>query len=49
MPIYDYKCPECGIKATTVRSIHVEEEAMLCPHDETEMKREWGFGGFKVY
>ena len=39
MPLYDYRCPQCGLEFEVSRPISRATEAALCPLDQTESER----------
>ena len=39
MPLYDYRCPQCGLEFEVSRPISRATEAALCPLDKTESER----------
>jgi putative FmdB family regulatory protein len=39
MPLYDYRCPTCGLEFEVSRPISRATEPALCPRDQTESER----------
>jgi putative FmdB family regulatory protein len=39
MPLYDYRCPQCGLEFEVSRPISRAGEPALCPWDKTESER----------
>ena len=39
MPLYDYRCPKCGLEFEVSRPISRATEAALCPRDGAESER----------
>ena len=39
MPIYDYRCPKCGLEFEVSRSFSRATEPAMCPADGTESER----------
>lgn len=44
MPVYDYKCPMCGLLAQQRRSIHDNGPLPKCPQCNTPLIRDYGAG-----
>ena len=39
MPLYDYRCPKCGLEFEVSRPLSRATEPALCPQDEAESVR----------
>jgi putative FmdB family regulatory protein len=39
MPLYDYRCPKCGLEFEVSRPISRATEPALCPFDKSESER----------
>jgi putative FmdB family regulatory protein len=39
MPLYDYRCPKCGLEFEVSRPVSRSSEPALCPWDKTESTR----------
>ena len=41
MPLYDFKCPNCGLEFEVSRPMSKASEPALCPKDSTPSERLW--------
>ena len=41
MPLYDFRCPKCGLQFEVSRSRDKAGDPAMCPQDGTEAQRVW--------
>jgi putative FmdB family regulatory protein len=41
MPTYDYKCPDCKMTMTVIRTLKEEERIPICVNDAKELVRDY--------
>jgi putative FmdB family regulatory protein len=48
MPLYDFRCPQCGLQFEVSRPRDKAGDAATCPQDGTEAQRVWAPVGYMM-